>query len=76
MSEEHSELDEVVGDESLAGVADIEGNVVNEALSDFRKHGVDVAECISKDNTKIPDSIVSKPNQAAHNRSFVAQEAR
>ena len=25
---------------------------------------------------KIPDSIVSKPNQAAHNHSFVAQEAR
>ena len=35
MSEEHSELDEVVGDESIAGVADVEENVVNEALSDF-----------------------------------------
>ena len=76
VSEEHSELDEVVGDESVAGVVDIEENVVNEALSDFRKHGVDVAECVSKDDMKIPDSIVSKPNQFAHNRSFVVQEAR
>ena len=76
VSEEHSELDEVVGDESIVGVADIEENVVNEALSDFQKHGVDVAECISKDDTKIPDSIVLKPNHAAHDRSFVAQEAR
>ena len=35
VSEEHSELDEVVGDESIAGVVDIEENVVNEALLDF-----------------------------------------
>ena len=76
VSEEHSELDEVVGDKSVAGVADVEENVVNETLSDFRKHGVDVAECVLKDDMKIPDSIVLKPNQAAHNHSFVAQEAR
>ena len=35
VSEEHSELDEVVGDESIAGVVDVEENVVDEALSDF-----------------------------------------